>query len=1313
MLIDRPQVTETSAILNATVASGTSDPANPDIGELFFRTDLNQLRVYTGSTNGWAETGANSLATHAANSSLHLTPAQNALLGGLASTLTSSELNYVDGVTAPIQTQLDAKLNRDGSNAATGNLNAGGFRVTNVGAPTANTDAANMQHVEQQISVSVPVGLRGQVPFVSSDNTRVSTQAFTASTGQFVETDAELTAAQTRIVSNATIFNEWYRFSHGAAIGGTLTRTAGVSQFKFTSANSTTLLASFPVGSNITVLCPGNTTFNGTWVITESGVSGTAYLRWAQVGQADVATAVAGSIVLDTLQPALSAEISSWAYDSVNDVITSTVNSDSHIGFVSDKRYSAYQLEAQLSSTTADDDSIGVLLAWAVSGGREYTLTAIRSPGGNGFTWRIYYNYLRSDSQIVYEGTPFVKWGNGGIGATAGAAGYVANTAGSNWADQPTGCRIRVTRAGDVFTVETTDMNQTTYLTGGAVATIDLTSAAYLNKFRGPTPYGFSAMSQSNASFKTLNFTDNQNAIYDVRNGNKYEYVSGAWALQSGETLLGDFGPGRFLFDRYTEKLYYSDADLGVIKLVTNVGETLAPQVTALQTNLATHIADDARHLTAAQNSFLDGLSTSLTSTEINQLVGVSTAETVQQQLSARLRLSGADTMGGNLQMGGNRVVGVGTPVAATDAATKGYVDTFAQGLTWKKAVKVATAGPITLSGHQTVNGVAVVTNDRVLVKDQATASENGIYDVSSSLWSRSADANTAASLDGAAVFAIGGTVDSDSAWIQINPVATVGSSPLTWTRFGASGAGVTAGVGINVAGTVVSVDAGQGLTFSGNSLVANVNTTDFAFSSGQINLTTLAGLTPATYGSASQIPVVTVNDKGRVTAISAVSPSFQATDATLSAIAAIADGSFGFIARTSDTTAGAVVRSLAVNGSGATVTNANGVNGNPTININDTSVNVPNRVVSRDAAGDFAAGTITATLSGSATNNVLKSGDTMSGALTFSSSAIGVEWSSLTNFYVRADIGAGNPGINFDANDYIDYTRTTNTMTFAAGGAIQLQVSGASISTPAGFQLLSAAPVSAASWLSTPAYGVGQGDNRTHFGYNGAGTFGNYIRGAFTEVSGILSVGSTSNFTGAATFFGNAIISNGTPSLIIRDTDNSGTGIGQTGRISLQDSGATERAWFGFGTPTTTDLGLVSTRGNIYVAATGEGRLQIDTTTVLQWVSGQVNITGNMVASGDVTAFSDRRLKTDIVPIADAVKKVQSISGVTYTRADTGRKGTGVIAQDVQAVLPEAVVDAGGTLSVAYGNMVGLLIEAIKELKAEIEDLKTQIPGK
>jgi hypothetical protein len=101
---------------------------------------------------------------------------------------------------------------------------------------------------------------------------------------------------------------------------------------------------------------------------------------------------------------------------------------------------------------------------------------------------------------------------------------------------------------------------------------------------------------------------------------------------------------------------------------------------------------------------------------------------------------------------------------------------------------------------------------------------------------------------------------------------------------------------------------------------------------------------------------------------------------------------------------------------------------------------------------------------------------------------------------------------------------------------------------------------------------------------------------------------------------------------------------------------------------------------------------------------------------SGTVTApnfvsSSDARLKTDITPIADALAKVQALTGVTFTMAGSDARQMGLIAQDVQAVAPEAVVDAEGVLRLAYGNLVGLLVEAIKDLAQEVDQLKRTAP--
>ena len=102
-------------------------------------------------------------------------------------------------------------------------------------------------------------------------------------------------------------------------------------------------------------------------------------------------------------------------------------------------------------------------------------------------------------------------------------------------------------------------------------------------------------------------------------------------------------------------------------------------------------------------------------------------------------------------------------------------------------------------------------------------------------------------------------------------------------------------------------------------------------------------------------------------------------------------------------------------------------------------------------------------------------------------------------------------------------------------------------------------------------------------------------------------------------------------------------------------------------------------------------------------------NLSGSFTATGNITAFSDERLKENVQTIEGALDKVSQMRGVTYnykSELNDGQRGTGVIAQEMQQIMPE-VVEEGQYLSVAYGNLVGVLIEAVKELKAELDQCR------
>jgi hypothetical protein len=127
--------------------------------------------------------------------------------------------------------------------------------------------------------------------------------------------------------------------------------------------------------------------------------------------------------------------------------------------------------------------------------------------------------------------------------------------------------------------------------------------------------------------------------------------------------------------------------------------------------------------------------------------------------------------------------------------------------------------------------------------------------------------------------------------------------------------------------------------------------------------------------------------------------------------------------------------------------------------------------------------------------------------------------------------------------------------------------------------------------------------------------------------------------------------------------------------------------------------LALNGDGGNVIIGG------NTSTTSLISLRAATVSASGDIVADGNVTAYSDARLKENVRTIDGALDKVSQMRGVYFDK--DGKAGTGVIAQEIEKVLPEVVLD-GEYKSVAYGNLVGVLIEAIKELKKEIDELKS-----
>jgi len=188
-----------------------------------------------------------------------------------------------------------------------------------------------------------------------------------------------------------------------------------------------------------------------------------------------------------------------------------------------------------------------------------------------------------------------------------------------------------------------------------------------------------------------------------------------------------------------------------------------------------------------------------------------------------------------------NPVSGV-TPTADAHFATKAYVDSTSEGLDVKQSCKVATTANITLSGTQTIDGVAVSADERVLVKDQSTASENGIYLCKASSWVRSDDLATGANAAGAFTFVEQGSTNADIGFVCTTDTATVGTNNLSFSTFSSSG-NVTAGNGLDKVGNELSLDlkANGGLVIESTELALDLAASSIT---GTLPVTKLTSLT-------------------------------------------------------------------------------------------------------------------------------------------------------------------------------------------------------------------------------------------------------------------------------------------------------------------------------------------------------------------------------------------------------------------------------------------------------------------------------------
>jgi uncharacterized cupin superfamily protein len=445
------------------------------------------------------------------------------------------------------------------------------------------------------------------------------------------------------------------------------------------------------------------------------------------------------------------------------------------------------------------------------------------SAPGTGVLGQIYFNSVSNKLFICTNPTGPV-WSELVTTATAGLAfGNITDGTNTAAADGPSDT-FTITSANNRLTAAVNEAVDSLLLTlneanidhGNLAGLGDDDHTQYLahaGRSGGQTVYGGTAASNNLVLRSTSHATKGNITLgagtyavnVDEATGTVMMGGSGTLHLTFTPSNINTANPALRIADDETFSTKFSVSGQGAVVAASTVTSTRF--ISTQATGTAPFSVTSTTVVTNLNADLLDGQSGGFYVSRANHS-GTQLASTISN-FDTQVRTSRLDQMAiptASVSLNSQRITNLGTPTADTDAATKAYVDAVKQALDIKDSVRVATTANITLNGTQTIDGVAVIANDRVLVKDQTTGSENGIYVCTAGAWTRATDADSSAELTGGTyVFVNEGTSNADSGWVlTTNDTITLNTTALVFTQF--SGAGqITAGTGLTKSGNTIS----------------------------------------------------------------------------------------------------------------------------------------------------------------------------------------------------------------------------------------------------------------------------------------------------------------------------------------------------------------------------------------------------------------------------------------------------------------------------------------------------------------------------